>query len=190
MSSQRNARVRCAWAVSDAAIEYHDREWCVPVHDDTMLFELLTLEGAQAGLSWETILRKRQRYRELFAGFDPTRVARFPPGRIERILTDAGIVRNRQKVESTVRNARAVLRLQSQFGSFDAYLWRLVDGVPVKNRWRSATQVPSSSPLSNALSKDLRARGFAFVGSTICYSFMQAAGLVNDHVTSCFRRLP
>lgn len=179
---------RCQWAKNDLAIAYHDAEWGVPVHDDRVFFEFLTLEGAQAGLSWDTILRKRENYRKAFAGFDPERVARFTPARIERVLTDPGIVRNRMKVESAVRNAKAFLRVQDEFGSFDGYVWRFVDGTPLRNRWKSSAEIPASTPLSDALSKDLRKRGFGFVGTTICYSFMQAVGIVDDHVLSCFRR--
>src|SRR5579872_120001 len=162
-------------------------EWGTPSHDDRVLFEFLTLEGAQAGLSWDTILRKRERYRTVFAQFDPQRVARFTPARCERILQDAGIVRNRAKVLSTVTNARALLAVCEEFGSFDAYVWNFVDGEPIRNKWRRSAQIPASSPLSDRLSKDLRKRGFAFVGTTICYSFMQAVGIVNDHIVSCFR---
>ena len=179
---------RCQWAKNDLAIAYHDAEWGVPVHDDRVFFEFLTLEGAQAGLSWDTILRKRENYRKAFAAFDPERVARFTPARIERVLADPGIVRNRMKVESAVRNAKAFLRVQDEFGSFDGYVWRFVDGTPLRNRWKSSAEIPASTPLSDALSKDLRKRGFGFVGTTICYSFMQAVGIVDDHVLSCFRR--
>lgn len=182
--------VRCAWPKNELAIAYHDREWGVPVHDDRSLFEVFTLEGAQAGLSWDTILRKRDRYREVFANFEPPKVARFTDARCERILQDAGIVRNRAKVFSTVGNARAMLEVQDAFGSFDAYVWRFVGGTPVRNRWRSAREVPASTPVSDALSKDLRSRGFSFAGTTIVYSFMQAIGMVDDHVVSCFRRRP
>ena len=181
---------RCDWARNDASVAYHDREWGVPVHDDRVLFEFLTLEGAQAGLSWETILRKRDRYRRVFAQFDPALVARFTPARIEKALLDPGIVRNRLKVESTVVNARAFRRVQGEFGSFDAYLWRFVDGTPVRNAWTRSSEIPARTPLSDALSADLRERGFRFVGSTICYSFMQAVGVVDDHILSCFRRRP
>jgi DNA-3-methyladenine glycosylase I len=181
-------RVRCDWPKNDLAIAYHDREWGVPVHDDTVLFEFLLLEGAQAGLSWDTILRKRESYRELFAGFDPQRVARFTPARCERILQDARIVRNRAKVFGAVSNARAFLKVRERFGSFDAYLWRFVDGKPVRKRRRTGADIPASTPLSDALSKDLRARGFTFVGTTICYSFLQAVGVVDDHLDKCFRR--
>jgi DNA-3-methyladenine glycosylase I len=178
---------RCAWAKTPLSIAYHDEEWGVPVHDDVTLFEFLTLEGAQAGLSWETILNKRQAYRKAFAGFEPARVARFTPARVERLLQNPGIVRNRLKVESTVRNARAFLAVQDEFGSFDAYLWRFVDGRPKVNRWEGLTQVPASTPASDALSRDLLRRGFKFVGTTICYAYMQAVGLVNDHTADCFR---
>jgi DNA-3-methyladenine glycosylase I len=183
-----SGRIRCAWATTPLGIAYHDAEWGVPVHDDRTLFEFITLEGAQAGLSWETILKKRESYREAFAGFDPSRVARFSPARVERLLQNPGIVRNRLKVESTVANARAFLKVQREFGSFDAYLWRFVGGTPIVNRWRTLGQVPVRTPESDALSKDLAARGFKFVGTTICYAFMQAVGMVNDHTAGCFRR--
>jgi DNA-3-methyladenine glycosylase I len=160
----------------------------VPCHDDLVLFEFITLEGAQAGLSWETILRKRDAYRLAFAGFDPAKVARFTPARVARLLEDPGIVRNRLKIESTIKNAKAFLAVQREFGSFDAYVWRFVDGTPRVNRWRSFSDVPARTPESDALSKDLKRRGFSFVGTTICYAFMQAVGLVNDHATTCFRR--
>ncbi len=178
---------RCTWAASDLAIAYHDQEWGVPLHDDRKLFELLTLEGAQAGLSWETILRKRERYRELFDYFDPERVARYTPQKIERLLADPGIVRNRLKIVSTVRNAKAFLQVAEQCGSFETYLWAFVDGVPVHNRPRIPADVPAKTGLSDAVSKDLRARGFSFVGSTIVYAFLQAAGVVCDHLTGCWR---
>jgi DNA-3-methyladenine glycosylase I len=168
-------------------VAYHDDEWGVPEHDDTRLFELLTLEGAQAGLSWSTILNKRDNYRRAFAGFDPAKVARFNRRSVERLLGDAGIVRNRLKVESTISNARLVLQLQRELGSFDAYIWGFVDGTPRINRYRSLAQLPSSTATSDRMSKELKKRGFRFVGSTICYAFMQAAGLVNDHEISCFR---
>lgn len=179
---------RCEWPKNDLAIAYHDQEWGLPVHDDRVLFEFLTLEGAQAGLSWDTILRKRDGYRHVFADFDPQRVARFTDARCERILQDAGIVRNRAKVFGTIANARAFLDVQDAYGSFDAYVWRFVDGTPVRNQWRRSTQIPVSTPLSDALSKDLRKRGFSFVGTTICYSFMQAVGMIDDHLVTCFRR--
>lgn len=180
--------VRCDWCLgSEAYVRYHDEEWGVPVHDDGVLFEFLVLEGAQAGLSWSTILRKRENYRRLFAGFDPVRVARFTPARIERLLADPGIVRNRLKVEGTVRNARAFLAVQHGFGSFDAYVWRFVDGRPLQSRWRTLREVPARTAISDALSRDLKRRGFTFVGSTIMYAFMQATGLVNDHLVGCPR---
>ena len=178
---------RCTWPKSDLDIAYHDIEWGVPAHDDRTLFELLTLEGAQAGLSWSIILKKRPAYRRAFADFDPARVARFTPAKIERLLLDPGIVRNRLKIVSTVSNARAFLEVQDEFDSFDRYVWRYVGGVPKQNRWRSLRQLPARTAESDALSKDLKARGFRFVGSTICYAFMQAVGMVNDHLTSCFR---
>lgn len=168
-------------------IEYHDREWGVPVHDDRLLFELLTLEGAQAGLSWSTILNKRENYRRAFANFDPRKVSRFDRRKIAALMKDPGIVRNRLKIESTVGNARAVLAVQQEFGSFDRYLWRFVEGKPVNNRPRTPREVPASTALSDTLSKDLKKRGFRFVGTTICYAFLQATGVVNDHLTTCFR---
>ena len=178
--------VRCAWPRTALDIAYHDAEWGVPVHDDRLLFEMLTLEGAQAGLSWSTILNKRENYRKAFADFDPARVACFTPAKVERLLADPGIVRNRLKVESTISNARAFLDVQRDAGSFDAYLWNLA-GPPRTNSWRSLSEVPARTPESDALSKDLKRRGFRFVGSTICYAFMQAVGIVNDHAPSCFR---
>jgi len=181
------ARKRCAWAHGDLYVVYHDTEWGVPQHDDRVLFEFLVLEGAQAGLSWSTILKKRQNYRRAFADFDPARVARFTPSRIERLLADPGIVRNRLKVAGAVTNARAFLSVQQEMGSFDRYVWQFVGGTPRRNRWRSRGRVPACTTESDALSKDLRARGFTFVGTTICYAFMQAVGLVNDHVVTCYR---
>ena len=179
---------RCAWAGSDPLYQaYHDQEWGVPVHDDRLLFEFLTLEGAQAGLSWITILRKREAYRAAFAGFDPAVVASFDENRQAELLTNTGIVRNRLKISSTISNARAFLALQAEFGSFDAYLWRFVDGIPIRNNRQSLNEVPASTPLSDALSRDLKLRGFRFVGTTICYAFMQAVGMVNDHTSDCFR---
>lgn len=186
---REDARTRCAWAGSDPLyIRYHDEEWGVPVHDDRRLFEFLILEGAQAGLSWITILRKREAYRRAFAGFDPKRVARFDRGRIERLLRDSGIVRNRLKIGSAVTNARAFLAVQEEFGRFDRYLWGFVGGRPKINRRRSSRQVPARTVVSDRLSKDLRKRGFRFVGSTICYAYMQAVGMVDDHTEDCFRR--
>lgn len=178
---------RCAWATTPLGIAYHDAEWGVPVHDDRTLFEFLVLEGAQAGLSWETILRKRDRYREAFDGFEPQRVARFTPARMRRLLADPGLVRNRLKIESAVRNARAMLAVQDQAGSFDAYVWGVVGGAPIVGRWRKQGDVPARTEMSDTLSADLRKRDFNFVGSTICYAFMQAVGLVNDHLVGCFR---
>jgi DNA-3-methyladenine glycosylase I len=180
---------RCAWAGSaPAMVRYHDEEWGVPLHDDRRLFELLVLEGAQAGLSWSTILAKREAYRHAFARFDPRLVARFTAARLQRLLQDDGIVRNRAKVAATVVNARAMLALQRAEGSFDAWLWRHVGGRPIQNRWRVPRDVPAVTDEAQSLSRDLKAHGFAFVGPTICYAFMQAAGLVNDHLLGCFRR--
>ncbi len=179
---------RCDWAGNDPLyISYHDKEWGVPVHDDRLLFEFLVLEGAQAGLSWITILRKRPAYRKAFSEFDPARVARFDKRRIERLLQNEGIVRNRLKVESAVRNARAYLKVQEQFGSFDAYQWQFVDGSPIRNRWRTMAEMPAKTPESEAMSKDMKQRGFNFVGPTIVYAHMQAVGMVNDHLVFCFR---
>ncbi len=180
-------RIRCAWARTPLGIAYHDAEWGVPVHEDRIHFEFLILEGAQAGLSWETILGKRDGYREAFAQFDPVAVARFRPERIERLLQNPGIVRNRLKVHSVVTNAKAFLAVQKEFGSFDAYLWRFVQGAPIVNTRRSTQKVPARTAESDALSRDLLKRGFKFVGSTICYAFMQAVGMVNDHTVDCFR---
>jgi DNA-3-methyladenine glycosylase I len=185
------ARTRCGWSTGDPLyVAYHDDEWGVPSHDDRHLFEMLLLEGAQAGLAWITILRKRECYRRAFAGFDPAKVARFGERDRARLLADAGIVRNRLKVDAAIGNARAFLDVVEECGSFDAYLWPFVDGRPVVNAWASLAQVPASTPLSDGLSKDLKRRGFRFVGSTIVYSFMQAVGMVNDHVTDCFRWKP
>jgi DNA-3-methyladenine glycosylase I len=179
---------RCTWCGTDPLyVAYHDEEWGVPSHDDRHLFEMLILEGAQAGLSWSTILRKRQNYRRAFAGFDPGRVARFAARDIERLMGDAGIVRNRLKIQGAVKNARAFLGVQKDFGSFDHYLWSLVEGKPIQNRWRDTSQVPARTAQSDMLSKDLQRRGFTFVGSTIMYAFMQAVGVVNDHLVTCFR---
>jgi DNA-3-methyladenine glycosylase I len=179
---------RCAWVGEDAlSIAYHDREWGVPVHDDRVQFEFLVLEGAQAGLSWITILRKRESYRKAFAGFDPAAVARFGARDVRRLLRDAGIVRNRLKIEGAIRNAKAFLAVQQEFGSFDRFAWQFVGGRPKRNAWTSMKQVPPRSSESDALSKALRQRGFTFVGSTICYAHMQAVGMVNDHTVDCFR---
>jgi DNA-3-methyladenine glycosylase I len=178
---------RCGWAKSELMIAYHDEEWGRPVHDDRLLFEFLILEGAQAGLSWETILRKRDAYRAAFDHFDPARVARYDARKVARLLDNPGIVRNRLKVASAIANARAFLAVQREFGSFDAYVWRFVpDGRPIRNAPRSPADVPARTGESDALSKDLRRRGFNFVGSTICYAFMQAVGLVDDHLVGCF----
>lgn len=180
---------RCQWASSgnDLYTAYHDHEWGVPVYDDRLLFEYLTLEGAQAGLSWSTILNKREGYRSAFADFDPKAVSAFGEQDIERLMADAGIVRNRAKIQSTISNAERFLEVQAEFGSFDDYLWRFVDGAPIHNEWQRADQVPVSTIQSDALSKDLKRRGFKFVGSTIMYAFMQAIGMVNDHTADCFR---
>src|SRR5262245_62970152 len=179
---------RCAWSGTDALyVAYHDQEWGVPVHDDRVLFEFLVLEGAQAGLSWSTILRKRDAYRRAFDRFDPRKVARYDQRKVATLLADAGIVRNRAKIESAINNAKAFLAVQVEFGSFDAYQWRFVDGRPIQNRWRTIGNVPASSAQSDAMSKDLKSRGFTFVGSTIVYAHMQAVGMVNDHLVDCFR---
>ena len=179
---------RCDWVGNDPLYRtYHDREWGVPVHDDRLLFEFLTLEGAQAGLSWITILRKRDAYRAAFAGFDPKVVAGFDGTKVAELLANPGIVRNRLKVESAVTNGRSFLKVQEEFGSFDAYQWRFVDGRPIRNAWRTMKEVPASTPVSDAMSRDLKRRGFRFVGSTICYAHMQAVGMVNDHTVDCFR---
>ena len=180
---------RCEWAPVDDPLylAYHDEEWGVPVHDDGRLFEMLTLEGAQAGLSWSTILHKREGYRVAFAGFDVEAVAGFSDAKIERLLQDPSIVRNRLKVESTISNARATIAVQGELGSLDGYLWSFVDGAPVVNRWRELAQIPAETETSRAMSKDLKRRGFRFVGPTICYAFMQATGMVNDHLMSCFQ---
>jgi DNA-3-methyladenine glycosylase I len=180
--------VRCSWARTPLSVAYHDREWGTPVHDDRTLFEFLILEGAQAGLSWETILRKREAYRSAFAAFDPARVARFKQERVARLLQNPGIVRNRLKVASAVQNARLFLDVQREFGSFDTYAWSFVGGRPRINHWRSLRDVPVRTPESDALSRDLSKRGFKFVGSTICYAFMQAVGMVDDHTIDCFKR--
>jgi DNA-3-methyladenine glycosylase I len=176
---------RCAWAATPLGIAYHDQEWGVPVHDDRVLFEFLILEGAQAGLSWETILRKRENYRRALANFEPAKVARFTPAKVKALMKDEGLVRNRLKLESTVTNAKAFLAVQKEFGSFDAYVWRFVDGKPRVNR---GDKVPAKTAQSDALSKDLLKRGFKFVGSTICYAYMQAVGMVDDHAPYCFRK--
>jgi len=178
---------RCAWAKSDLMIAYHDHEWGVPQHDDRVLFEFLILEGAQAGLSWETILKKRENYRAAFDAFDPTRIARYDARRVAKLMTNEGIVRNRLKIDSTIANAKAFLKVQKEFGTFDRYLWSFVGHEPKLNTFKSMKEVPAKTPESGALSKDLKRRGFNFVGSTICYAMMQAVGMVNDHLTTCFR---
>lgn len=178
---------RCHWATSDLNTPYHDEEWGVPVRDDRRWFEFLILEGAQAGLSWDTILQKRQRYREVLCGFDPAQVARFDGKKMRGLLRDPGIVRNRLKIQATVANAQAFLRVQKEHGNFNAYIWEFVGGAPIQNRWKAPKQVPAQTALSAALSKDLLKRGFRFVGPTICYAFMQATGIVNDHLVSCYR---
>lgn len=185
----KKALRRCPWSegVSEAYLAYHDEEWAVPVRDDRRQFEFLVLEGAQAGLSWSTILHRREGYRRAFAGFEPERVARFTSKRVAKLLTDSGIIRNRLKIEATVTNARAFLAVQESFGTFCDYIWRFVDGRPVQNRWHRQSEVPATSAVSDALSRDLKARGFRFVGSTIMYAHMQATGLVNDHLVGCFR---
>ncbi len=179
---------RCEWARTDLSIAYHDEQWGVPTHDDRVLFEFLILEGAQAGLSWETILKKRENYRKAFAHFDPAKVARFTQRDFNRLVKDAGIVRNRLKIESAIDNAKAFLKVQEEFGSFDAFIWRFVEGRPILNRWNSLREIPAKTAVSDAMSKALKRRGFRFVGSTICYAYMQAMGLVNDHTVGCFRR--
>lgn len=184
-----SSKPRCSWATTPAMIAYHDAEWGVPQHDDRLLFEFLILEGAQAGLSWSTILAKRQAYRKAFSGFDPAKVARYNAERIKRLMLDPGIVRNRLKIESAVRNAQAFLRVQKEFGSFDRYIWQFVGGKPIRNSWNNGKDVPAETKESIAMSKDLKHRGFNFVGPTVCYAFMQAVGLVNDHLVSCFRYL-
>jgi DNA-3-methyladenine glycosylase I len=184
-----NAKHRCPWCLgSEQYLRYHDEEWGVPVHDDRVLFEFLILEGAQAGLSWSTILNKRENYRKAFAGFDPAKVARFGAREARKLMADAGIVRNRLKIASAIGNARAFLEVRREFGSFDAYLWDFVDGRPLQSLRRRMKEVPASTPLSDAIGKDLKRRGFRFVGSTIVYAFMQAVGMVNDHLMNCFRR--
>jgi DNA-3-methyladenine glycosylase I len=178
---------RCGWARSELEVRYHDEEWGVPVHDDRLLFEFLILEGAQAGLSWETILKKRENYRRAFDGFDPATVAVYGEDEVAALLADPGIVRNRLKVAAAIRNARAVCAIQDAFGSFDTYIWRFVGGRTRQNAWRSLAEIPARTPESDAVSKDLKRRGCSFVGSTICYAFMQATGMVNDHIVDCFR---
>jgi len=179
--------VRCHWATNPLNISYHDKEWGVPVHHEHTWLEFLILEGAQAGLSWDTILRKRERYREVFHQFDPEKVARFDAKKVRQLLADPGIIRNRLKIAAAISNARAFLKVQDEFGKFDAYIWNFVGGAPIRNKWKAPRQMPAVTPLATALSKDLTKRGFRFVGPTIVYAMMQATGLVNDHLVSCFR---
>ena len=180
---------RCEWAEGDPLIvEYHDTEWGIPEHDDRKLFEFLVLEGAQAGLSWLTVLKKREHYRKAFGNFDPKRVARYDSRKVRALLEDDGIIRNRLKIAAAIQNAKAVLAVQKEFGSFDAYIWRFVSGQPIKSRWRNLKEIPARTARSDMMSEALRERGFTFVGSTICYAYMQAVGIVNDHLIHCFRR--
>jgi DNA-3-methyladenine glycosylase I len=178
---------RCRWATSELNIPYHDEEWGVPLHDDRGLFELLILEGAQAGLSWDTVLMKRARYREVFEGFDVAKVARYDKKKVRALLKDAGIIRNRLKIAATISNAQAFLKVQEEFGTFDKYIWQFVGGAPKQNAWKTHKRLPAKTAESDAMSKDLQKRGFRFVGSTICYAFMQATGMVNDHLVGCYR---
>ena len=187
MKKVKQPPVRCSWATGELSIRYHDEEWGVPVHDDRTLFEFLILEGAQAGLSWNTILNKRDNYRQAFDGFDPTRVAGYDRKKVAQLLRNPGIVRNKLKIASAVANAKAFLEVQKEFGSFDRYLWRFVDGQPRQPALKSRSRIPARTADSDAVSKDLKQRGFNFVGSTICYAFMQAVGMVNDHTVNCFR---
>jgi DNA-3-methyladenine glycosylase I len=183
----RPTPIRCRWPSNPLSIAYHDKEWGVPVHDDRTLFEFLILEGAQAGLSWDTVLKKRHNYCRLFANFDPQKVSRFDRRKVKALLKDPGIIRNRLKIESTISNAQAFLQVQKEFGSFDAYIWTFLNGQPLQNAWKPHARLPVTTPESDAMSKALKKRGFRFVGSTICYAFMQAVGMVNDHATNCFR---
>jgi DNA-3-methyladenine glycosylase I len=187
MTVEREKLARCTWASNEPNTKYHDEEWGKPVHDDRVWFEFLILEGAQAGLSWDTILQKREHYSKSLAGFDPSKVARFNKRKIRALLRDPGIVRNRLKIASTITNAQAFLKVQKEFGSFDKYIWNFVGGAPIQNKRKAHKEIPAKTPLSIALSKDLLKRGFRFVGPTICYAFMQATGLVNDHLVTCFR---
>jgi len=187
LKNMHNKQLRCDWATNDLAIHYHDAEWGVPVRDDRKLFEFLILEGAQAGLSWDTILRKRENYRAAFDNFDAEKIALYNEKKFSALLTNKGIVRNRLKIASAVSNAKGYLKIKDEFGSFDSYIWRFANGKPIVNAWRDLSEVPAKTSLSDAMSKDLKRRGFNFVGSTICYAFMQACGLVNDHLINCFR---
>jgi DNA-3-methyladenine glycosylase I len=179
--------IRCPWATNDLSIRYHDEEWGLPTHDDAKLFEFLILEGAQAGLSWDTILKKRGNYRTAFDQFDPKKIARYDRRKVQSLMNNAGIIRNRMKIASAIRNAKAFLKVQDEFGSFDAHIWQFTGGSPLVNSRRSVSEVPARTPESDAMSKDLKKRGFSFVGTTICYAFMQATGMVNDHLMGCFR---
>jgi DNA-3-methyladenine glycosylase I len=179
--------IRCSWPSDERSIRYHDEEWGVPTHDDKTLFEFLILEGAQAGLSWDTILKKRENYRAAFDRFDPNKVARYDRRKTQALMNNAGVIRNRLKIASAVQNAKAFLKVQEDFGSFNAYVWQFTGGAPIVKSRRSSKEVPASTPESDAMSKDLKKRGFSFVGTTICYAFMQAVGMVNDHLTTCFR---
>jgi DNA-3-methyladenine glycosylase I len=183
----QDSRRRCFWASSDLLIAYHDREWGVPLHDDRALFEFLVLEGAQAGLSWETVLRKRENYRRAFDRFDPVKIARYDARKITKLLADPGIIRNRLKIAAAVTNARAFLAVQKEFGTFDRFIWQFTGGKPKRNRPRARRDIPARTPESDAMSRELKRRGFSFVGSTICYAHMQATGMVNDHLVGCFR---
>jgi DNA-3-methyladenine glycosylase I len=188
MNAQKASSItRCRWATSELNIPYHDEEWGVPLHDDRGLFELLILEGAQAGLSWDTVLKKRPRYREVFDGFDVKKVARYDKKKVRELLKDAGIIRNKLKIAATISNAQAFLKVQKEFGSFDKYIWQFVGGRPKQNSWKAHKSLPAKTAESDAMSKDLQKKGFRFVGSTICYAFMQATGMVNDHLVDCFR---
>lgn len=191
LSHYRPMKKRCEWCGEDPLyVAYHDEEWGIPLHDDRRLFEFLILEGAQAGLSWITILRKRENYRAAFDGFDPLKISRWRPATVDKLLVNPGIVRNRLKVKSAISNAKAFLATQMEFGSFDRYIWGFVGGATIRNSWRSLSEIPASTPESKAMSKNLKRRGFRFVGPTICYAFMQATGMVDDHTTDCFRRRP
>jgi len=187
MRAKQRELVRCGWASKPINIPYHDQEWGVPVHEDRTWFEFITLEGAQAGLSWDTVLQKREQYRKVFAGFDPAKVARFDSDKVKQLLGDPGIIRNRLKIASTISNGQAFQKVQKEHGSFDNYIWEFIGGKPIRNKWKAHDRLPAQTPLAVALSKDLLKRGFRFVGPTICYALMQATGLVNDHAVTCFR---
>jgi DNA-3-methyladenine glycosylase I len=184
---KEKAKLRCPWPTDELYVQYHDTEWGVPLHDDRRLFEFLVLEGAQAGLSWHTVLKKRENYRHAFDRFDPQKVARYDAKRFSALMNNVGIIRNRLKIQSAIQNAREFLRVQEEFGSFAAYIWRFVDGKPIINHWKTMKQLPARTPVSDKMSSDLQQRGFKFVGSTICYAHMQATGMVNDHLVTCFR---